>query len=153
MNGINTVKTNHTLHILVAALGLLLMQLLYPSAGNCASPDSTGGGPTNALTRSASTNIVNEAGSLYKTIVDRDSGQYAVVDTNKEAVTLKDSADRVIIWSLNVVDGLKTNRNPRVSGRKIEGMDVYKGDLWVDVGRGYAVIDVKTGKLKGTASN
>jgi hypothetical protein len=119
---------------------------------NCASPEPRGGEPINAQASSVTSNIVNEAGPLHKTIVDSNSGQYAIVDSNKVAVVLKDTAGKPV-WSINIAESLETNSNPRLRGRKISGLQMYKGDLWVDLGRGYAIIDVKTGRLKGTASN
>ncbi|HTS16976.1 MAG TPA: hypothetical protein VMP11_05335 [Verrucomicrobiae bacterium] len=95
---------------------------------------------------------MKEAGGLYKAVVDGVSGRYAEVDTNREVVTLRDTTGQAV-WSSNIAKRLETNSNSRVSGRKITGLRMYKGDLWVELGRGYAVIDVKTGELKGTASN
>jgi hypothetical protein len=88
------------------------------------------------------------ADSFYRTIVSTNTGQYAVVDSSKEAVTLYDKADHMI-WTTNVVMGLQSD--PVMGERKISGMRVYKGDLWVNVGRGYAIVTIKTGGLKGFA--
>ncbi len=146
-------KTKQSLHVLIAALGSLLVQSLYPSVVRCAPPNLTSGGSTNAQATSASTNIVNEAGCLYKTFVNKDSGQYALVDTNKEAVILKDSTGK-IIWSIRIATIAQALEvSPRLRGRTIQGMQMDKGVLWLDVGRGFAVIDVKTGTLRGIASN
>jgi hypothetical protein len=92
----------------------------------------------------ADTNTV--AGSFYRTVVSADTEQYATVDSQKEVVTLYDKADRVI-WTTNVVTGLQS---ALVTGeRKIHGMKVYRGYLYVNVGRGYGVVDIKTGDLNG----
>jgi hypothetical protein len=131
----------------------LLVQLFCSSVANCAPSDLTGDSLTNVQAISANTNIVKEAGALYRTVVDKDSGQYAVVDTNNEVVALKDKADKVM-WSVKIekiTEALEAS--PRLRGRKIQGMRMHNGELWVDVGRGYAVIDVKTGALRGIASN
>jgi hypothetical protein len=90
------------------------------------------------------------ADSFYRTIVSTNTGQYAVVDSRKEAVTLYDKADHVI-WTTNVVMGLQSD--PVMGERKISGMQVYKGDLWVNVGRGTAIVSIKTGDLKGFDQN
>ena len=100
------------------------------------------------LFRSIDTNSV--VGSFYRTVVSTNTGQYAVVDSHKEVVTLYDNADH-LIWTTNVVAGLQSA--PVMSERKIHGMQFYKGDLWVNVGRGYGVVDIKTGGLKGFAQN
>jgi hypothetical protein len=106
------------------------------------------------LAKEAQPNIVwetnNIAGSFYRTIVSTNTGQYAVVDSSKEAVTLYDKADHVI-WTTNIVMGLRSD--PVMGERKISGMQVYKGDLWVNVGRGYAIVAIKTGDLKGFDQN
>ena len=145
-------KTNNVLHVLTVVVGAILLQWFYPSVANCASPDLASGNSTNIQIPSIHTNTVNETGNLYRTIVEESSGKHAVSDSNKEVVTLKDKTDKVI-WSINIAERLKAETNPRLRGRKIEGIQVYKGDLWVSVGRGYAVIDIKTGELKGIASN
>jgi len=95
-----------------------------------------------------STDTNSGAGSFYRTIVSTNSGQYAVVDSHKEVVTLYDKADHVI-WTTNVVVGLQSA--PVMGERKISGIQVYKGDLYVNVGRGYGVVEIKTGGLKGFA--
>jgi len=90
------------------------------------------------------------AASFYRTVVSTNSGQYAAVDSQKEVVTLYDKASHVI-WTTNVVAGLQSA--PVMGERKIRGMQVYQGDLWVNVGRGFGIIDVKTGGLKGFAQD
>ncbi len=89
--------------------------------------------------------------SLHKTVVDATSGEYADVNSNQEIVSLHDSAGK-LIWFTNVFQALRTNANPRVSGRKIHGLQLHENDLWVDLGRGYAVLDKKTGAMKGIIS-
>jgi hypothetical protein len=93
-----------------------------------------------------STGTNSIAGSLYRTVVNTNSGLYAVVDSNKEVVTLYGKTDHAI-WTTNVVVGLQSA--PVLSERKIHGMQMYQGDLWVNVGRGYGIVDIKTGDLKG----
>jgi len=95
---------------------------------------------------SADTNSIT--GSFYRTVVSTNTEQYAIVDSQKEVVTLYDKADH-LIWATNVVLGLQAE--PVMSERKIWGMQVYKDELWVNVGRGYAIVAIKTGGLKGFA--
>lgn len=90
------------------------------------------------------------AGCLYRTIVNTNTGQYAVADSQKEVVTLYDKSDHVI-WTTNVVMGLRAD--PVLGVRKISGMQVYKGDLWVHVGRGCGIVTIKTGVLQGLAQD
>jgi hypothetical protein len=97
-----------------------------------------------------STDTNSIAGSFYRTVVSTNTGQYAVVDSHKEVVTLYDKADHVI-WTTNVISGLQSA--PVMGERKIHGMEVYRGDLYVNVGRGYGVVDIKTGHLKGLDQN
>jgi hypothetical protein len=101
---------------------------------------------TASMVFAGSTDTNSIAASFYRTVVSTNSGQYAVVDSHKEVVTLYDKADHVI-WTTNIVAGLQSA--PVMSERKIHGMQVYQGDLWVSVGRGYGVVDIKTGDLKG----
>jgi len=91
-----------------------------------------------------------------KVIVDANSGQHAEVDAKKEVVSLYDK-DGKVVWSNNVVDSVKmsvgtnTNMLHQVGG-KIHSIQLYKDGLWIGVGRGYAILDIKTGNFKGTAS-
>ena len=88
----------------------------------------------------------NIAVGFYRTIVNTNTEQYAVVDSQKEVVTLYDKADHVI-WATNVVAGLK---KAEVGGeRKISGMQADDVYLYAKIGVGYAVIVIKTGELKG----
>ena len=103
---------------------------------------------TGLFAASADTNSADA--DFYRTAINTNSGRYAVVDSRKEVVTLFDETGQVI-WRTNVVAGLQPV--PVMGERKIHGMQVYLGDLWVNVGRGYGVVDIKTGWLKGFAQN
>lgn len=137
-------QTKKSLRVLIAILVSLLTQLVYPQVTICAPPDVTGGGSTNEQVTSANTNMVIDVSYLYKTIVDKVSGQYAVVDTNKEVVLLKDNTGRVI-WSANVAKALSTV--PISGERKIHNMEMIKGDLIVTFSRGFAKIDRENGSI------
>jgi len=97
-----------------------------------------------------STDTNSIAASFYRTVVSTNTEQYAVVDSQKEVVTLYDKAGHVI-WATNVVAGLQSA--PVMVERKIHGLQVYRGSLYVNVGRGYGVVDIKTGDLKGLDQN
>jgi len=144
----NIMNTNHSIYIVIIAIGFLLVR---PFTASCASPDGGGGGSTNTQISARPTNHTNETVVLHRTIVDESSERYAVVDLEKEVVTLKDKTDKVI-WQINVAERLKTESNPKLRGGKIERIQIYEGDLWVAVGRGWAVIDIKTGELKHTVT-
>jgi hypothetical protein len=94
---------------------------------------------------------------LFKTIVDQDLGTFAILNENKDTVSLKDKAGKVI-WSTNIIDGLKTvsgkyQSSPDRELLKIRDLQLYKGDLYAHVGRGFAIIDKKNGSLTGFDSN
>jgi len=139
-------NTTDTLYVLTAAMVSLLLQWFYPALANGAPIDLAGSSSTNIQMPSSRTNAMNETQNLFRTIVDENSGKYSVADTNKEVVTLKDKTGEVI-WSINVAEKLKTDPNPKLRGRKIEGIQLHNGDLWITVGRGYVIIDLKTGGL------
>jgi hypothetical protein len=115
-------------------------------------PGAMGGGQTNTEVRSENTNTTNELSFFCKTLVDKESGKYAVVDSKQSILILKDVSGKMI-WSVDIGEILKTNENSRVRGQKITGVEVYKGNLSVKAGRGYATIDIKTGRLIGIESN
>jgi len=97
-----------------------------------------------------STDTNSVADGFYRTIVGTNTEQYAVVDFQKETVTLYDIDDHVV-WATNVIMGLQAT--PVMGARKISGVKVYEGDLWINVGRGYAIVAIKTGSLKCFAQN
>ena len=105
---------------------------------------------------SASTNqidVKNKASNTndpFKIVTDEISGNYAMVDTNKNIVLLN-NAKGTTLWATNIVEGLKQLTSaPQMRGRNIRGIRVHESDLWVDMGRGYAIVDLHTGQLKGT---
>jgi hypothetical protein len=97
-----------------------------------------------------STDTNSAAASYYRIVVSTNTEEFAVVDSKKEAVTLYDRAGQVI-WTTNVVAGLQSA--PVLGQRKISGMEMYQGDLWVRVGRGYGIIAIKSGDLRGFSQN
>jgi hypothetical protein len=146
--------------VIITLLGGVLSLLYFGSRVATANPYAENGAISNK--HSASTNeiapgpntlLTNESNELYKTIVNTDLGTYAVADTNQEIVSLKSKAGQVI-WSTNLFLALQDDQFIR-GAPKIRGMRVYRGDLAVDVGSRstVAIIDVKTGKLKGTGSD
>jgi hypothetical protein len=106
---------------------------------------------TASVVFAGSTDTNSIAASFYRTVVSTNSGQYAVVDSHKEVVTLYDKTDHVL-WTTNVIAGLPPDTGT-LGEWKIHGLEVYKGDLFVGVGRGDAIIDVKTGALKAFVGN
>jgi hypothetical protein len=80
---------------------------------------------TSALAGSAETNSI--ASSLYKTVVNKSTGDFAIVDANTWVFTLYDKTNHVV-WTTNIVMGLKTA--PVLGEPKIWGMQVNKGELW-----------------------
>ena|ERR1700722_1440552 len=149
-------KTNHLSYILTAIAGLFVMQFLSSSLAN-SEPSDLGGSITNTPESSTSkgnaeenTNMPNATNDFYKTIIDKQSGQYAIVSQNKKIVTLKDKSNNVI-WSTNVIQALRTV--PMSGERKINSMEIINGDLVVTVSRGYALIDKRTGEVKWIGSD
>jgi len=116
-------------------------QLETPVAFQGASSDS-GTGKTNGVSEAS--------GSLYKTIIDQESGAYAIVSTNREIITLMNKTGHVV-WTTNVVEGIKSM--PLLGERKIKGLSIYQGDLWANIGRGYCLINITNGGVKGIASD
>jgi hypothetical protein len=130
-------KKAQLFYILLALFGLLMTPLFFHSVAYSAPSDSEGG----------DANTSDVTNGLYKTFIDQPSGRYALVNMNGDIVTLWDETGN-IIWSTNVIKGMQL-----VGESKISGMQVYKGELWVNIGKGYGVIDIKTGAIKGMASN
>ena len=92
-----------------------------------------------------------------ETTIDAKTGQYAQVDASREVVSLY-SKDGKLVWSNNVIEsvkmaaGTRTNAFPQLRGRKIQDIQVYQGELWVNLVRGYATLDIKNGEFKGISS-
>ena len=131
------------------------MQLACHSVERSERPTSEGGSVSHPPVVTASNletndDSANATNGLYMTITDQQSGQYAVVSTNREIVTLKDKSGKML-WESNIVQAI--GNEPLSGERKIRGMQLFKGDLWVSVGRGYAIVDIKSGRVNGTASN
>ena len=98
-----------------------------------------------------STDTKSTGDNFYRTIVDTNTGTYAVVDSRKEVVTLCDKSNNAI-WTTNVIAGLPPDTGT-MGEWKIHGLEVSKGQLFVGVGRGNAVIDIRSGVLNGYAGN
>jgi outer membrane protein assembly factor BamB len=124
------------------------MQLFFVSPANSAPSEDDGAKDTKKAAVDAAKN--KTGGALYKTIIDEKSGQYAVVNSNQEIVTLKDRHGKVI-WNTNVVEALKSV--PISGERKIRNMQLMNGDLIVRFSRGFVKIDKKTGAVTWLGSN
>jgi hypothetical protein len=123
----------------------LVMQSLSPLVANAAPTDSESGSVTNAQISPS-----NATNGFYKIITDQELGKYAIVNTSKNVVTLKDKAGN-IIWSTNVVAAIKSV--PMSGERKINSMNMIDGDIVVTVSRAFVRIDKKTGEIKSHGSD
>jgi K+-transporting ATPase A subunit len=106
-----------------------------------------------ALSKAAAQDLIAPTNHIefFKVITDAKSEQYAVVNTEKTIVALKDKNGGVI-WSTNVAKYFETNR--LVSGeRKIYSMQLFKSQLAVQFGRAWANIDIQSGKITGWGQN
>jgi uncharacterized protein YpmB len=84
------------------------------------------------------TSDLNEAGGLFKTITDLQSGEYAIVSSNKRVVSLKDKRGKTI-WYVDMV---------KISGDSpIYSMVLADDKLKIQVGRSYFGLNKKTGKV------
>ncbi|HXE41439.1 MAG TPA: hypothetical protein VN516_00335, partial [Candidatus Baltobacteraceae bacterium] len=87
---------------------------------------------------------------FFKTITDAQTGQYAVVNSDKTVVTLKEK-DGKVIWS---VDMIKSTKNDSwYVGPQIYSLRLWKNQLAVQFGKPEFYIDIQTGKITGSASD
>lgn len=97
-----------------------------------------------------SSTITNQSKSLFKVITDVQSGQYAVVDSSRRYVTLKDKNGNVI-WSVDVVKPVETM--PSVGERKIYSMRLRGDELIVTVGKDLLGVNKRSGKITYYGAN
>jgi uncharacterized GH25 family protein len=95
-------------------------------------------------------NAVAKPNGFFKTIIDQQSGQYAIANSTEETVSLCDKNDDVI-WSTNVVEAL--GALPTVGEKKIRSIQFISGNLIVYVGKDCFSIDIKTGATKYLGAN
>ncbi len=91
---------------------------------------------------SANTNW--EVGGFFKTITDPQSGQYAIVNSNKAIVTWRDKNGKVI-WSADIVGSMP--RDIKTLGDAVTGMEFTNNELLVWVGFSGFSLDKQTGKI------
>ncbi len=143
-----------TLNLLPTWAALFAVSIVTANVAYC-SPQSSNltGVPSSSAdvgSADATSNGASLTNELYRIITDNESGQYAHVETNRDVVILKEKTGH-ILWSTNVVNGLRDVK--KLAGRKVVGLRVRDRELWVDVGRGFAILDLKTGGIKGVAMN
>jgi hypothetical protein len=143
--------------ILVYALNVMKMKLLEVLCGIAALGFVLWSPPLVAEENGNQTPIIpkslknqSHTNELFKTIIDRNSGRYAVVSTNKQVLTAKDLSGRAL-WSTNIMEGIKPliTHVPKLQGRSIEGLQIRNGEIWINLGRGYAIVESESGKIKG----
>lgn len=103
--------------------------------------------------RTRSANVQGGAktsGEFFKTMTDLESGEYAVVNSDKEVVTLK-NRNGDIMWSAKIVGTLGTV--PTVSEKKINSMRLVGDKLIVTIGKDYFSINKQSGEVKYLGAN
>ena len=81
---------------------------------------------------------------FFKVITDAQTGEYAVVNSDKTTVSLKDKNGNVI-WATDVAREIKSD--PYLSDGKIIYMQLSNNFLSVELGRGAVTLDKRTGKI------
>jgi hypothetical protein len=92
---------------------------------------------------------------FYKVITDPKTGQYAAVDSDKEAVSLKDKAGKTI-WEKNIKMELTKKHSPflgDLGDDKIWSMTFYSNKLYVYIWHSSIVIDKNTGDITAMATD
>jgi hypothetical protein len=128
-----------------------------PSAGDAPSVE---GQPESGLLRDSATGQsapyrTNPTEVFYiKTVIDQQSGQYAIVNSNRTAVIMKDNAGGVL-WSTNVISAWKAHNPQTVWAGEfiINSMKMADGGLVVGFTGGTASIDKQTGAVKFLGSD
>ena len=143
-------KSNSSSHFSIASAAVLLSFALFALLVPRASDENTQSRNNKDKPAPAGNGVTSFAGpairtnEFFRTVTDPASGEYAIANSEMDTVIARDKNGKSL-WSTNVAQAIK--KFPRLARRKIGGMQIYKGELWVDLGRGYAVIDVKTGHL------
>lgn len=139
---------------IVFVIGILAMRLISPQKNNSAPSHSEQGDITNiqlvaknSTVTNENTKKINETDGFFKTIIDTQSGQYAVVNSDKQTVTSKDKNGK-IIWSVDVAKSFPDSSGFMPGQRKIYSMALFSNLLVVDIGRATVVIDKQNGKVK-----
>lgn len=128
--------------LIQVAVGCCLVGVLTP---RLKAENAEQGRSMNVQVSATDTNAVNESDELFRMVVDNTLGTYAVVEPNKEVVTLKDKIGKVI-WSVNVVEGgdFEVTRRSR-----IESLFMYNGStigVEIDFPPTTICLDKDTGK-------
>lgn len=160
---LEVMKTNRLFPIIAACVLLLMVVvavILKKSSSTKNTVFSQRSENTN-IQQSFNTNIsqiseapvaTNETIGFYKTITDTKSDQYAIVNSEKDTVTLK-SQNGNVVWSANVSEMLGTIQI--IGERKINSMQMVGTNLAITIGKAVIVIDKQTGKVipAGSGSN
>lgn len=93
--------------------------------------------------------VKNRSADLFKTPVDRLTGQYAVVNSERNRVTLRDKSGS-IIWSSDDLTALTLET---VGGKQIDSMELVNDQLIVHLGKSIYNLDKRTGKIISWGAN
>ena len=146
-------------------IGTFLIRRFYPSAYNqessnfgnysIVSSQQTLASATNTLLAEQVTNdttkAAKEVGGFFKTIIDQESGQYAIVNSNRTTVTLRDKNGKTI-WLSEVMWAIPLD-DQQSWGHEITYMEIVRNELYIFIGKAAYTIDKKTGKVTFVGSD
>jgi hypothetical protein len=93
--------------------------------------------------------VLIKSDGFFKTAIDKESGQYAIADSDRTTVSLCDKNGSVL-WSTNILAGVPRLRV--VGERKIWAINVYGNIIIAHVGNTLFAIDKQTGSLQSISS-
>jgi hypothetical protein len=105
-----------------------------------------------ALSKAAAQDVIAPTNHIefFKVITDAQTGEYAVVNSAKTVVTMKDKNGNVI-WTADIVK--EYGAGPVQGEKKIHSMELINNLLAVDFAGGLVILDKKTGKITGDFMN
>lgn len=148
-------KTKRSLIILAICLGLIavavIIKVWLPAIHTEHNTVSTSGTSDLIVKTNARSNAASNGGGFFETITDAQAGQYAVVNSDKTKVILKDKNGKVI-WVTDVMATMQPKMR-QGWGNEISYLQLFSNRLVVSVGPATAVIDKETGKVSDWSSD
>ena len=94
----------------------------------------------------------NEPIEYYKTTIDLQSGEYVVVNAEKQLVALKNK-EGLVVWTNDVARTMEQSTMHNLGPKEISSLKIVGNDLVITFGNAFLVMDKRTGKITRSGSD